>query len=149
MSPYRLFNQGRLRSDSIRYRNLLSGNIGISSSRIVLGTSSSPFLHAWAWSNVTGFGAKTTNPISSVSGEVTDIQQTSSVAFVSNYNSPYINAYSWFGGFGSKYSDPATLPGFYATSITYNSASPAVAVSDYSSPYVDAYPWSNSTGFGT
>lgn len=150
MSPYRLFNQGRLLSDNIRYRNLLSGNIGILSSRIVVGTAIEPYLNAWAWDDTYGFGTKASNPSSGVAGKVYGIAQNSNTIFIARDSSPHINAYSWAGGFGSKYSNPATLPiGLIAYSVTYNSVFPSVAISQSSTPYVAAYPWSNSTGFGT
>lgn len=110
-----------------------------------------PFIHAYAWSDATGFGTKYANPATLPTNAAYGVKFSpagDAIATVGN-TSPTITAYPWNAstGFGTKYANPATLPGF-AIGVAFSPAGNAIAVADQISPYIIAYPWSVA-GFGT
>jgi len=97
-------------------------------SYIAIGTSGSPYVHAYPWSN--GFLTKTSNPSTAMPAgwSYTTSWHTSGDYFLaSSLASPYVQSYNWRNGFGSKLADPSV--GISAT------------------PTWELYTWSN--GFGT
>jgi hypothetical protein len=114
-------------------------------------------LHAYQWSDSTGFGTKYSDPGSAISSggqpKVAVSPSGSSVAHTSDsgFGSPYIRVYPWAysTGFGSAFSNPSTVPPGSCNGLCFSHAGDYVAVLSNSSPYIIVYPWSDSTGFGT
>ena len=148
MSPYRLSNYGKISSDTIKYRGAIAGNIGRYAGVLLVGNNGTPYLTTYAWSNLTGFGAKAGNPDTLPGGRVREIDSSGSALFYATEgSSPYLFAYTMLGGPNTKYANPSTLPTFYSNGVSYNSTAAALAVANYSSPYVLVYAWS-AAGFG-
>jgi hypothetical protein len=115
-------------------------------------TSSSPFIHAYAWSNSTGFGSKYSNPSVLPGSSVLDVAFNpvgGSVA-VLHGASPYIRAYPWSDatGFGTAYSNPAAI-GSNPNGLNFSPDGKALVAVGALAPRVVAYRWSNISGFGT
>lgn len=126
----------------------------ISANVIVTGGDSSPYIHAWAWDVLSGFGTKFSNPSSAVSPGATGlrgayINAASTVVFAAIVPSPYVAAYTFSAssGFGTKWSNPATIPTAYSYAIAVNPAGTYVAFGNGGSPYLFVYPYT--TSFGT
>jgi hypothetical protein len=118
---------------------------------IAVAHDTSPFVTAYPWSSITGFGAKFANPATLPTGTGNGVAFTpaGNAIAVAHSSSPFVTAYPWSGsGFGTKFTNPATLPTGTGRSAAFNSASDAIAVAHGTSPFVSAYPWSGS-GFGT
>ena len=148
MSPYRLSNYGKISSDTIKYRGAIAGNIGRYAGVLLVGNNGTPYSTTYAWSNLTGFGAKAGNPDTLPGGRVREIDSSGSALFYATEgSSPYLFAYTMLGGPNTKYANPSTLPTFYSNGVSYNSTAAALAVANYSSPYVLVYAWS-AAGFG-
>lgn len=112
----------------------------------------SPYISAYSWTTVSGFGSKFSNPATIPGGnpsrEVT-FNPAGNVIAVVNDATPFILAYPWTtSGFGTKYSNPATLPGFAGYGLAFNTTGDSIA---HASPGggTQVYSWNNSTGFGT
>jgi hypothetical protein len=115
-------------------------------------TSSSPFIHAYAWSNSTGFGSKYSNPSVLPGSSVFDVAFNpvgGSVA-VLHGASPYIRAYPWSDatGFGTAYSNPAAVSS-NPTNLKFSPDGKAIVALGNVAPFITAYRWSNISGFGT
>jgi len=121
------------------------------STEIVGSGSSSPFLHAWAWSS--GWGTKFSNPSS------VPTQYAKNIAFSPNGNFLAVNnttlrypaAYGWSSsGFGTRYTTGSTQLPTSTTqySIDFSPTSDAVAVGFSRSPYFYVFRFSGS-GYGT
>lgn len=118
---------------------------------IVIGSSNSPGVVAYAWDRIVGFGAKLAAP-STVAGQITDVvmHPSNTVVAGSSTSTPYVHAYAWSSGFGTKFANPSTLPSGTCQGISFvPDASAILVASTASSPYmVHAYSWSGA-GFGT
>ena len=113
----------------------------------------SPFISAYQWDNVTGFGSKYANPGTLPPGNSFDIafSPAGDAVAVAHYLSPALSVYAWNNdtGFGAKYANPGTLPTDSGRGIAFSPAGDAIVVAGNDGPYVDAYRWSSATGFGT
>ena len=88
---------------------------------VVIGSSDTPFLHAYPWNDATGFGTKLSSPSPlpvDAAGHVV-FSKTGDALFYTMAVSPYIVALAWNNGFGAKYSNPAFLPTGNANSVTF------------------------------
>ena len=125
-----------------------------SQTALAVGHFTSPYISAYFWQSLSGFGTKYAAPASTPTGRIVDEKFSPSgkdiVMAIAN-SSPYIHAYSWSqsSGFGTKYADPATVAGAGALSIAFSPLGDAIAVGHFSSPYQTVYPWVSGTGFGT
>jgi hypothetical protein len=132
-----------------------AGGGGGGSGYIAIGSYNSPYISAYPWASVSGFGTKYANPstlttnyiISEKFNLAGDAIAVSSPAF------PYIYVWRWSGsGFGSRYSDPGTAAtgGAQGMSVAFNPAGTALALAQAygTSPYILVYNWSAS-GFGS
>ena len=81
-----------------------------------------PFVHAYAWSNSTGFGSKYANPATLPTGAGRGIAFTNddAVIAIGHSTAPTLSVYPWSAGFGTKYSDPGTLPTTPSRKLTFN-----------------------------
>lgn len=116
-----------------------------------VGSTSTPWISAYPFSNVTGFGAKYASPSTLPTGSFygadnIDVKDSNTVFFSVFQTSPVVYAYAWSGGWGSKYADPAVLPSS-STDVSYNSTASAVAYA-YSGTF-GTYVYAWSAGFGT
>ena len=109
-------------------------------------------LSAYAWSTVSGFGAKYADPATLPTGG------SSGVAFspagdtiaVSHTSTPYVSVYPWsISGFGVKYANPATLPTGSGNGVNFAPDGNAIAVAHSTTPFISVYSWSSITGFGS
>lgn len=116
---------------------------------VFVGSDTSPWIHAYPFSDSTGFGTKYANPSTLPTGSFygpygIDVKGSDTVFFAVGLTSPGVYAYAWSSGWGSKYADPATVASSGAYDASYNASAGAVAYAN-SPSYV--YPWS--AGFGT
>jgi hypothetical protein len=119
---------------------------GIWSSRrrpeaIALVGQNSPRIHAYPWTDASGFGTKYANPSTlppTVPQGVAFSQSGNDIA-VATYGTPFITAYPFLNGFGTKYSNPATLPANLGQSVAFSNAE--IFVGHDASPFLTAYPW--------
>jgi hypothetical protein len=117
------------------------------SSAIVFVTSTTPFIHAYAFSG-SGYGTKFSDPATlSANGSDIVFNSTSTAIVTSNAAPPGTNAWAWSSsGFGTKYSAPSTTIGS-TTAVKFNTANNSLVFSQGSTPWLGAYAWSN--GYGT
>lgn len=117
-----------------------------------------PYIHAFAFSTATGFGAKFSNPGTTPTGEISDVHFSpdgNAVAAVGVTNN-LISVYPWSGsGFGARYTGPTPNPldaqigtGFR---VKFSPQSDAIVMCNgaNSGPWIAGWPWSHATGFGT
>jgi hypothetical protein len=80
---------------------------------IAFSTELSPFVYAYPWSNVSGFGTKYADPSNLTSGTFSGggvaFSSTGNDIALAQYSSPYISAYPWGPGFGTKYAAPVGI----------------------------------------
>jgi hypothetical protein len=112
-----------------------------------------PYVHAYRFSAVTGFGTKYANPSSAYFGFGRSVRfnPAGNAVLVAGANGiPYFHVYGWTyaSGFGSKYSNPATNIGSEVNVCTWNAAGDVIAFASQSTPSVHAYPFSVATGIG-
>lgn len=121
----------------------------VAASAIAVSHSSSPFVSAYPWSSVTGFGAKFANPgtLPAGNGFGVAFSPANDVIAVAHASTPYISAYPWASGFGTKFSDPATLPPTAGSDVSFSPAGDAIVVGPTVASTYSAYPWA--AGFGT
>lgn len=149
---------------SVAQQILASLNQGVSASgtnlAVVVSSVYSPYIHAYQFNTVTGFGTKYANPGTLPAGSGTGIKfsPNGKVVFMSmnGNNPPFINAYAWDDatGFGTKYSDPATMPvgTVGGLDVGINNAGTVVGVWSSTTAVqasVNFYQWDDITGFGT
>ena len=116
-----------------------------------------PYLHAYSWSNATGFGTKFANPSTSVGSVPGAVKFNSSgnTLFIPSDSTPFAHAYAFSAsGFGSKFANPATLPpgegtqdGYSGKQISLRHTDDVIAFPSNASPWLNVYAWNN--GFGT
>jgi hypothetical protein len=93
---------------------------------VIAGSTASPHVHVYGWSNSSGFGTKFANPSSALGGNCT------SMAFNSNgsqlalcrdgTSAPHIRMYRWSNsGFGTAYTAPSTALGGSVVSLAFSS----------------------------
>ena len=121
------------------------------STEIVGSDSSSPYLHAWAWSS--GWGTKFSNPVNLPTQYAKNIAFSPNGNFIAVNNTTlrYPSAYGWStSGFGTRYSTGSTQLPTSTTqySIDFSPTSDAVAVGFSRSPYFYVFRFSGS-GYGT
>jgi hypothetical protein len=117
-----------------------------SDNAILIATSSTPYINAYAFSS--GFGTKYSNPATLPSGTSgSSAKLTDSYAFIGTNATPYVAAYPFSSstGFGTKYSDPATVGTYDGYNIDYNANNGVFVYGSIG--YTYAYPFS--AGFGT
>ncbi len=153
MTVYRFNNAGAWRFLN-RYPNYLTTSDQFISDALYLavGTQSSPYIQAYAFNSVTGYGTRYSNPSSSLSfyGQDVEFNNSRDVLFAADYSSPRVAAYQWSpSGFGTKYSNPSTLPTGTGNGVSVNDSDNAVVVAHSSSPYISGYTFSYAGGFGT
>jgi WD40 repeat protein len=128
------------------------GSFNKASTAIVIAGSSNPFIHAYAYSTATGFGAKFANPAvvpqgSSVKAVFSPDE--TAVAVASN-TSPYVAVYRWSAaGFGTKFADPVTLPEGSAYCVVFSPTGGHILIGHVSPSYNSIYSFNSTTGFGT
>jgi hypothetical protein len=136
-------------------QTVFSSAFNKSKSDVVLGVGTAGFngVIAYRWSDITGFGAKYTDPNTGLFGLVNSVafSPASNAVAVAHDSSPYVSAFRFTSGtgFGTAYSNPATLPTGSAKCVEFSPTGGAVAVAHNSSPYVSVYAWNSTTGFGT
>ena len=123
----------------------------LSTTVVAVGHATLPYITVYEYSDVTGFGAKYTNPASPAAGVQTNgisfSLDGSNVALAHN-TAPNVTVYPWSSsGFGTKYANPAAFPGL-ATEVDFHVSGDSVAVGTTTTPYTHAYAFS-SAGFGT
>lgn len=107
----------------------------------------SPRVHAYPWSNSTGFGSKYANPSTTAPTAIDSVAFSPSGDAVIIYGSSSVAAYSWSSstGFGTQYTTPATFTtgqSFY-DGISFHPNGAAVAFSSG-----EVWNWSSASGFG-
>lgn len=115
-------------------------------------TEGSPYIHAYAWSNSTGFGSKYSNPSvlpNSLAFDCAFNPVGGSVAVI-YAATPYIRAYPWSDstGFGTAYSNPAAISA-NPNRVKFSPDGNAIVAVGALDPRIRAYRWSNISGFGT
>lgn len=119
------------------------------SSKVIAGSSSSPYIHVYPWSSL-GYGTKYTNPSTLPSGAVKDLKlnSTNTALTVAIYASPYIYTYAFSSsGIGTKYANPATLPSSNGISVSFNNTNDVIALSSESDPIFSLYRWASGYTF--
>ena len=113
--------------------------------------SNTPFIAAYNWSNVSGFGSRFANAGTIPAGQLTsiDFNSTSNAVVVGGYNTPFVEGYAFSSsGFGTKYADPATLPTATGKALEFNYNSTNLLLAQESgTSRATVYAWSS--GFGT
>lgn len=83
----------------------------------------SPYLKAYAFDQLTGFGSAFSNPATVPTGACYTVvaAKTNDLVAVCSSASPYIFVYPWDDstGFGTKYADPSSLPGGSSRAIAF------------------------------
>lgn len=83
-----------------------------STSDIVIGTGSWPYIYSYPWNSSTGFGVKYANPSTDLTNSVYSLSFNTSenILAAATASAPFINAYNWIvgTGFGTKYANPST-----------------------------------------
>jgi hypothetical protein len=112
-----------------------------------------PFVTAYPWTLVSGFGTKYANPAALPSGGAQSVAFAPggaqvAVGSTAGGGNPFVSAYPWAPGFGTRYAAAANPPNSiaYGTAFTPNGAQ--IGFATQSTPFVHTYPWSSS-GFGT
>lgn len=132
-----------------------SGNAIVVTTSGSSGTSS-PYIHAYAWSSSTGFGTKYSNPSFTYSGDA--VQQALSfsstggaVGMISAYELVTIYQWSDSTGFGTTYVVPSLHSGVFNAGLTFHPSSGVIAIGfdAGTDSGIAMYQWSDSTGFGT
>ena len=121
----------------------------------------SPFVEAYTWSDVSGFGTKYSAPSTPLpsQGNAVAFTWNRTALFCGTANSTttpseILHAYAWSSsGFGTKYANPAALTdggsGAHARDVLVSNDNSTVFVTHpVTAPYITAYAWSSS-GFGT
>lgn len=110
-------------------------------------------IHAFQWSNSTGWGSKYNDPpTGSGTGEGCDINASGNVVTLTTGSTPYVFAWPWTSGatggsgFGTAYSNPSTLPTGTRNCAKFSPAENAVA---YLTSIWNVYAWDNTTGYGS
>lgn len=96
--------------------NLESVRFSATGKTVFTSGTDSPYLEAYAFNQITGFGSKFSNPSTLPPGPsyTVAVSKTNDLVAVSSTTSPYVAVYPWNDstGFGVKYSDPAAvIPG--------------------------------------
>jgi hypothetical protein len=90
---------------------------------VAISTSTSPYVHAYPFSGVSGYGTKYADPatLATNNAEWVQFSPAKNVVGITSDSSPGILVYNWTNasGFGSKFSDPATLPGVPGNKISF------------------------------
>jgi WD40 repeat protein len=150
-----------------RYTDLTDGAVNYSNTfalhpannAIITGRDTGPpYIHAYAFSTTTGFGAKFSNPGTTPTGNISGVDFSpdgNAVAAVGVTNN-LISVYPWSGsGFGTRYTGPSPNPLDVQTGtqfrVKFSPQSNAIVMcnSANSGPWIAGFPWSHSTGFGT
>lgn len=127
-------------------------------SGLAVGTDTLPFIFAYPWANIVGFGTKFSNPASALPGSVNAVEfgRVSEVMFCAHDTTPFVTAYAWnkTTGFGTKFANPGVLPNGNGASLAINtrtsSANYHVAVGQQAGSPPALYPFSKSgAGWGT
>jgi hypothetical protein len=128
------------------------------SNTIFFGHQVSPYIQAWAFDAVLGFGAKYADissggPGAQVGRSLFMNTARNAIALSSNGGTtPFIQVRLWNPslGWGTKYADP-TSSSATATDggADFSLRDDLLIMSSGTSPYLTGWPWSNSTGFGT
>ena len=117
---------------------------------VVSATNLTPWIHAWAWSNSTGFGTKVSNPAYNPGAQATRIafSRNGSQLAIAHPVSPYAFAWAWSGGFGARITPiGATLAG-QGQDLSFGTSSLVYACSATSLGGLRGGPWSSS-GFAS
>lgn len=130
----------------------LSGGTGIAFAH-----NTSPFVTAYPWNSISGFGAKHANPAILPPGEGFGVEFTPNSAdmVLAHAVTPFSSAYKWsLAGFGTKYANPASLLPNTATCVRIRNRTGATNYQAFFShnmtPFVSAYQFSKTGGgFGT
>lgn len=136
--------------------SLLQATFGVTTSNsgkiLVIASNLSPYIHAYHWDDVTGYGTKYAAPSTTPSNACQDVafSPDGSVLVCCNGGGSKITAYHWddITGFGTAYSAPASLPAGAATRIAFSPDGSCIAVTSGTTPFIEVYHWNNSTGFG-
>lgn len=115
---------------------------------------SSPYIHAYAWSNSTGFGSKYSNPsffyLSAVDQTLSFSSTGGAVGMISDYE--LISIYKWSDstGFGTTYVNPSLHSGIFNAGLTFHPSDGVIAIGfdAGSEAGIAMYQWSDSSGFG-
>lgn len=104
--------------------------------------SNSPYIQVYAWSQVSGYGAKVADPATSVGGAALDAQWSPSGDFLAVTSATTLSIYAWTGtGFGARLDfENASFGGC----IAWNPAGTYIVASLAASPWVKGWSWSGS-----
>jgi hypothetical protein len=112
---------------------------------IIFGTTTAPYIHAYAWDSSTGFGAKFADPpaggIASAAYRLYFSPDGKALIAVTNNIGATIGLYKWSAsGFGSTlYTNTANITG--VSKIAFNPAGDTIAVGFGVSPFLRIYQW--------
>ncbi|MGH8742917.1 MAG: hypothetical protein ACREUY_01415, partial [Burkholderiales bacterium] len=130
-----------------------------SGSGVALGSSLSPFIAAYPWTDGIGFGTKYANPSPLPPGQVNDsvFNPDANVIFFASDVTPFVAAYAWSSsGFGTKYANMASLSNGASEGIDFNRTPGAtddhILVADQNAGvavFINAWKFRTSTGWGT
>lgn len=133
-----------------------SGNAIVITTADYSSGTSSPYIHAYAWSSSSGFGTKYSNPSFTYSGDAVGQALSFSstggaVGMISAYE--LITIYEWSDstGFGATYVVPSLHSGVFNSGLTFHPSSGVIAIGfdAGSESGIAMYQWSDSSGFGT
>lgn len=117
---------------------------------VLVGTSTAPYLHAYAWSDA-GFGTKLSDPPFTLSGAVRGLAfSTDGTALVIGHGNA-VSACAWNGGLGGLLGNTYPLYGGLGAnqSACFSPDGTIVLVGHGGQPCVTLFPWDSTTGLGT
>ena len=93
---------------------------------VIAGSTASPHVHVYGWSNSSGFGTKFANPSPALGGNCTSMAFNSDGSQLAlcrdGTGAPHIRMYAWSNsGFGTAYTAPGTVLGGNVQSVAFSS----------------------------
>ena len=110
-----------------------------------------PFVFAHAWNDVTGFGTRYANPPSLPTGGFArqcTWNAANTVVVMAYSSTPFIAAWEWndVTGFGTRYANPATLLTANCQGVAFHPSGTQIVAATSSGMF--SYEWNDITGFG-
>jgi hypothetical protein len=132
-----------------RNRSAASGGGG--QQFIAIAHDASPYVSAYPWDSVDGFGAKLADPSTLPPGAGRRVQFTPSgdALALGHLNGAGLSMYAWSAdGFGVKYADGSVTSPGGTNGVAVSSLGGAVAILHSNSPFVSVYAWDAASGLG-
>jgi hypothetical protein len=117
---------------------------------VISASNLTPYIHAWAWSNSTGFGTKVSNPATNPGAQprrITFSRDGAQIA-VAHPSVPYAYAWRWSGGFGTRINPIGITLAGQGQSVSFGNSSAVFAASTTNIGGLRGGPWSSS-GFAS